>query len=181
MVDVADQEKVQVGWGIALFAKFLFLAEKSGAFDPAHTVHFRQEVAKLEEDIQKGESAVKGIERLNQIINKLNSEMKQNSEPAKYAPFPFFSSVKQGERSGVLDQFDMLQRTLTEASEAKVMDWVKEGEYFKEILKLFTLVEKGKLNPHEAMAQLAKAIDQVNSTFPKDFQLPSINLNAYPT
>ena len=180
MIKILDQEKIQVSWGIDLFAKFVVLAAKNSAFDLSLIDTFQQDLARLSADISNENFSNKIAEKLNDTIKQLNTQMKLKCDPSKYAPFPLFSFVNpKYERSGVLDQLDMVQRTLTEASEAKVLDWVEEGVHFRTILKLFSLVEEGKLHQLEAMSQLAKEIDQINVSLLQNFQLPPINLSAY--
>ncbi len=154
----------QLKWGINLFRAFLQFAAK------------REELQLLEITLNDEMS----VEDLNRAIASVNQEMKTHVEPILYAPFPLFSVAREGNaRAAILDQLDMVERTLSEAAYAKLIDWDEESVYFADILKLFCVVEEGKMQPSDAMAILDSAIEKINGSLPESSQLPQIDLTAY--
>jgi hypothetical protein len=177
---VKIHEKVQISWGVSLFKKFILFATERGTFSSSQADRVQKELAELDKAIQGKGTSQLIAEELNRFIDKVNREMKENSALINYAPFPLFSFMtKRHEKAAVLDQFDMLERTLTEAAAAKMIEWSQESEYFITILQIFKQVEDGKIGHQEAMAQLAGEIEKINATLPEKFKLPVIDLKAY--
>lgn len=174
------KEKSQVKWGIDLFSRFVLYAAKRGAISPSQAHTLQEELGEFAQAAM-GEDAPETIAvQLNQYIGMINAQLKQNTESAKYSPFPTFSfATGMHLRSAVLDQLDMVERTLTEAGEAGFIDWDKESAFFAEVLKVFTQVEGGKMRPEEGMAKLASEIEKINQTLSLETALPVPDLSAY--
>ncbi len=175
-----SREKIQIKWGVELFAAFVSYAARQGIVSPSQTKMLLGELGELGKAVLGDDSAESITNQLNHYIGVMNAQMKQNMEPAKYSPFPIFS-IAMGEhiQSAVLDQLDMVERTLTEAAHAKIIDWDKESEYFINLLKVFSSVENKKMRPQEAIAYLLAEIKKINNLLPSEFTLPELDLSAY--
>lgn len=168
------QERNQLAWGIDLYLKFLLFASQRGTLDPTEVEELEKKLKKLTIEIQKTNTKT-SYETLNQCIQTGNTQMKQRGNPTLYAPFPLFSYIKEGEeKSGILDQLDMVERTLTEAAHAQILDMDQEGRYFSEILALFSQAEVGKIQEREAMARLAAEIEKINQSLAPEYHFPPL-------
>jgi hypothetical protein len=174
------REKTQVRWGVELFSRFVLYAAKMGTISPSQANTLQEELKELAQAAMGEDSPEAIAGQLNQYIGMINAQMKQNLQSAKYAPFPTFSFAT-GEHllSAVLDQLDMIERTLTQAAESGVVDWDKESGYFAEILKIFSQVESQKMRPEEGMAKLAGILEKLNQKLPAETTLPVPDLSAY--
>lgn len=177
---IISQEIIQITWGIELFLKFLLFLSARGIIDQKILNQKIQELESLRRTCEKENDPTDTSNQLNRSIDLVNQEIKKNTEPNKYAPFPYFTFVFPGEeRSAVMEQIDMVERTLTEAAEAGVIDWEKESDYFKEILNLFSNLEENKVRPVEALAKLLSEIEKFNKLTDEKSKLPLIDLSAY--
>ncbi|MCC5832581.1 MAG: hypothetical protein JJU12_06020 [Chlamydiales bacterium] len=174
------KEKIQVKWGVELFSRFVLYAAKRGIISSSQA-HTLEEELKEFAQAAIGEDPPESIAgQLNQYIGRINAHFKQNIPPAKYSPFPTFSFATGGHlQSAVLDQLDMVERTLTEAAESGIIDWDKESGYFAEVLQIFSQVESRKMRPEEGMARLAGVIERINQKIDPDSALPLPDLSAY--
>lgn len=176
----SSREKDQIGWGISLFRTFVLFAARHGTLKPSSALDLEKEIESLLIENQMDDSQTAVAEGLNRLISSVNSQMKAESSPTLYAPFPPFSFVTEvWARSAVLDQLDMVERTLTEAAHAGLLNWDVEGHYFAEILKMFSAVEQGKISPADAMSALTGAIEKINKSLPVQLHLPILDLTAY--
>jgi len=174
------KEKTQIRWGVDLFSMFILYAAKRGTVSPSQAHTLQEELEELAQAAMGEDTPESIAEQLNQYIGMINAQMKQNIEKTKYAPFPTFSFAVSGfSQSAVLDQLDMVERTLTEAAEANVIDWDIESNYFAEVLQVFSQVESKKMRPQEGMAKLVGEIEKINKTLPSDCVLPLPDLSAY--
>lgn len=175
-----EQEQTQIHWGIELFRLFIIFAAQRGGVTSAEAQTLQKELQELAKAAEGEDPSEAIVEQLNHYISMVNTQLKQNTPPTAYAPFPPFSFIVEGhERSAVLDQIDMVERTLTEAAGAKILEWEKEGKYFEEILQIFAQVEKGSLAPQEAIAKIIGEIEKINQTLPEKYHLPIPDLSAY--
>lgn len=175
-----SRDKSQLGWGIKLLRAFVLFASRRGTLQPSTAIELQKEIDSLVLENQMDGSQEALSKELNQLIASVNIQMKASSQATLYAPFPQFSFVVEATaRSAVLDQLDMVERTLTEAAHAGLLNWDEEGRYFVEILKMFSLVEQGKTHPSDALTALTGAIEKINKSLPAEFHLPSLDLTAY--
>lgn len=174
------KEKTQIKWGIELFRQFVTYSAKKGAISSSQSNTLQDELKKLAEEIV-GEALPESIaERLNQCIGIINMHMKQSTETIKYFPFPTFSIATEGFlQSAVLDQLDMVERILTEAVDAGILDWDQESSYFADVLQVFSDVESEKILPLKGMERLIGEIEKINRRLPPENALPVPDLNAY--
>ena len=116
-----EHQKIQVVWGVCLFHKFILFAQKRGCLQDEL---IQDTVDDLLKSSKEEADPASGAEALNQANQKANTPMKDHrTHFLQYAPFPNFSFVKEGhERCAAIDQLDMLQRTLTVAADAKLID-----------------------------------------------------------
>ena len=154
------QEKTQINWAVRLFTTFLHFAAKSGSLTPSEAHVIRQECT------------TEDAEALNGAIEKANAHLK-----VPFPSFAFAGGVHKG--SAVLDQLGMVERTLTEAAEAKVLDWEKESASFADVVQVFSQVERRKMAPEEGMAKLLGELRRLNESLSKEDAFPLPDLSAY--
>lgn len=175
-----SKEKLQIKWGIDLFKIFMLFAAKRTAISSSQAHTLQDELEELSQAALGDDTPESIADQLNKYISMINTHMKQTSESNKYAPFPKFSyAVEEGLQSAVMDQIDMVERTLTEAVEAEVIDWDKESDFFAELLQIFTEVKTQKVQPYEGMAKLKDEIGKINKSLPQENQLPLPDLSVY--
>ncbi len=175
-----SKEKIQIKWGVELFSCFVLFSAKRGTISPSQAHTLLEELGEFAQ-AAIGEDAPELIaEQLNQYIGMINAQIKQNVDSTKYVPFPTFSFATGGYLlSAVLDQLDMVERTLTEAADTGVIDWNTESDYFAEVFKIFASVESKKMRPEEGMAKLLSEIQKINKILPAENILPLPDLGAY--
>ena len=172
-----SKEGAQLQWGIELFFKFLMFATRKGVLPRAQSSDLQ---VKLKQLVKTALSEEEISKQFNRHIEEINTLIKQNADPSKYAPFPSFSIARDPhQQSAILDQLDMVERTISEAAESGVIDWGVEGECFSGILQVFSQVESGKMRPHEGMAKLISEIKEINKSLPSDCTLPLPVIGAY--
>ncbi|MCH9626450.1 MAG: hypothetical protein S4CHLAM2_00720 [Chlamydiales bacterium] len=174
---VQNQEKIQLKWGIDLFAAFLCFAIKQGGVSPSQALSVQEELKEL---AQTEDSSELVTTRLNHCIERINQQLKQNTDASRFVPFPLFSFAAGVHiESSVLNQISMIERTLNEAAEAGFVSWDEESHYFEAVLKVFSEVESHKMLPQEGMARLIGELNKLNKTLPADSQVPLPNLSGY--
>ncbi|NGX60979.1 MAG: hypothetical protein K940chlam9_00456 [Chlamydiae bacterium] len=172
---ILSQEQQQVDWAIALFLFYLSLVEKRGIVEASYLESLK---TPLQADGEAPPEAKK--ELLNEQICALNAHEKTLLDATKYSPFPPFSfAVGEHKLSGILEQLDMVERTLTETAEVGIIEWKEEGEVFSSFLLLFRKLEKGEILPEEAMARLASELEKVNLRLSKPYTFPLPDISAY--
>lgn len=173
----ASKERIQALWGMNVFLLFLKYAETSGLL----TESYRQEIeGKITSFLEKENNtpAADYVKELNSEIDLLNKAvLKKGSYNSSFPQFSLAS--KDFKESAVLDQIDMIERTLSEAAKANVIEWSTEGSFFNDILKLFSNVEKRGVTPEEAMAKLVVELEKINKCLPEEYRFPLPDLNAY--
>lgn len=174
------QEKKQIKWAIQLFKVFILFAVKREVISPSQKHTLDKELEELAEAAMGEDEPESIATQLNNYIGMINAQMKQQIESIHYAPFPTFSiAIAENLHSAILDQIDMVERTLAEAGQGGVIDWDEESDYFVEVLQIFAQVETHKIQAQEGMAKLVNIMQKINKAIPPECALPLPNINAY--
>lgn len=180
MVLTRDQSTTQMKWGIEMFRLFLLYTTKKGRVPLSEIETLQRALHDLAESIKETSDLEGVVAQLNQHISTMNAKMREHVEAVKYAPFPAFALTDGVHtQSAVLAQLDMVERTLTEAGEANLLDWQKESDFFSDVLRLFSQVETGQIAPREGIAKLATEIKKINTALSPEYFLPLPDFGAY--